>query len=79
MALGAGVQDVRSLVITSSLRLISVGIAIGALLVCLMSRVLASEIGGVSWYDPLTLGGVVAILTVVGLTASYPRPSAQHA
>jgi putative ABC transport system permease protein len=71
MALGAGTRDVRSLVIRSSLRFISAGIAIGALLVCLMSRVLASEVWGVSWYDPITLGGVVVILTVVGLTASY--------
>ena len=41
------------------------------MLALLAARILASQVWGVSWYDPLTLGGVVAVLTAVGLVASY--------
>ena len=71
MALGASPGDVRGMVVTGGLRLIGVGVGIGIVLVFFAARVLASQIWGVSWYDPVTLGGVIAVLTVAGVAASY--------
>jgi putative ABC transport system permease protein len=72
MALGANASDVRWLVMTAGLRFIFMGVGTGLLLTLLAGRILASEVWGVSWYDPLTLAGVVLVLIVVGLTAAYP-------
>jgi ABC-type antimicrobial peptide transport system permease subunit len=71
MALGANAREVRSMVLTAGLRWILVGIGIGILFAFMVARVLASEIWGVSWFDPLTLSSLVVLLTVVGLAASY--------
>jgi len=61
MALGARAGDVRRLVMLGALRFIYVGIAVGILLAYFVARVLASQIWGVTWYDPLTLGGVLIV------------------
>ena len=71
MAVGANAQDVRSMVLTAGLRCILLGIGTGILFAFMVARVLASQIWGVSWYDPLTLLSVVMVLTIVGLAASY--------
>jgi putative ABC transport system permease protein len=71
MALGAKSGDVHRLVIVGALRFIFAGVAVGALLAYFVARVLASQIWGVPWYDPLTLAGVIAVLTIVGVAASY--------
>jgi ABC-type antimicrobial peptide transport system permease subunit len=71
MALGASAGDVRSGVVTAGLRFICMGVGIGMLFVFLVGRVLASQLFGVSWYDPMTLGSVTAVLVVVGLASSY--------
>jgi putative ABC transport system permease protein len=71
MALGASAADVRTLVVKGGLRFLLAGVGIGLLLALVMARLLASQVWGVSWYDPLTLGGVVAVLIAVGLVASY--------
>ena len=76
MALGAGARDVGVLVLMSALRLICMGLAIGELLGLLLLRFLASQIWGVSWFDPLTQGGGLLILTLAGLAAAYV-PSAR--
>ncbi len=78
MILGATARDVRSLVLTTVLRFIVMGVAAGVLLAVLAGRILASQIWGVSWYDPLTLGGVIVILTAAGLAAAY-LPSSRAA
>ncbi len=78
MALGATARDVRTLVVSNGLRFVLMGIGIGTLLLYFVGRVLASQIWGVTWYDPLTLGGVAMILTMVGLASSY-LPSARAA
>jgi putative ABC transport system permease protein len=36
-----------------------------------VGRVLASQLWGVSGYDPVTLCGVIAVLIAVGLAAAY--------
>jgi len=71
MVLGATGADVRSLVLRSVLRLIFLGAGAGVLLTLLAGRVLASQIWGVTWYDPLTLCGVILVLMAAGLTAAY--------
>jgi ABC-type antimicrobial peptide transport system permease subunit len=71
MALGASPGDVRGMVVAGGLRLIGLGVGIGIVMVFFAARVLASQIFGVSWYDPLTLAGVIAVLAVAGIAASY--------
>ncbi|HXI41969.1 MAG TPA: ABC transporter permease, partial [Bryobacteraceae bacterium] len=71
MALGASAGHVRSMVLTSTLRFVLMGVAAGIVLAWVVGRVLASQLWGVSGYDPLTLCGVIAILIVVGLAAAY--------
>jgi ABC-type antimicrobial peptide transport system permease subunit len=71
MAVGASVADVRSLVLTGTLRMVTIGLAAGAALAWAVRRALASQILGVSGYDPVTLCGVAAVLIAVGLAAAY--------
>jgi putative ABC transport system permease protein len=71
MALGATPGNVRGQVIMAGLRYILIGIAVGLVLTVAVGRVLASEIWGISAHDPLTLAGVVALLTLIGLAACY--------
>jgi putative ABC transport system permease protein len=71
MALGASAGDVRSLVLAGTLRFVLMGVAAGIVLAWLVGRVLASQLWGVSGYDPVTLCGVIAVLIAVGLAAAY--------
>ena len=71
MALGASARDVRSQVVGAGLRFIFIGVGIGMLFTFFVGRVLRSQLWGVTWYDPATLGGVVTVLVVVGLLSSY--------
>ncbi len=70
MALGATASAIRSYVLTSTLRFVFFGAATGILLTLLFSRIIASQIWGVPWYDLVTLGLVVVLLTSVGILAS---------
>jgi predicted permease len=71
MALGATASAIRSYVLTSTLRFVFLGAATGILLTLLLSRVIASQIWGMPWYDPVTLCVVLVLLTGVGILASY--------
>ena len=71
MALGASAGDVRSMVLTSTLRFVLMGVAAGIVLTWVVGRVLASQLWGVSEYDPVTLCGVISVLIAVGLAAAY--------
>jgi putative ABC transport system permease protein len=71
MALGASADDVRSMVLTSTLRFVLMGVAAGIALAWVVGRVLASQLWGVSGYDPVTLCGVIVVLIAVGLAAAY--------
>jgi putative ABC transport system permease protein len=66
LALGASIHD-AALVVTAGWRFIVMGVGAGLLLTLLVGRLLASQVWGVPWYDPLTLVGVISILMVVGL------------
>ncbi|HXJ40221.1 MAG TPA: ABC transporter permease, partial [Bryobacteraceae bacterium] len=71
MALGAKSGDVLKMVLWMSLRLLGVGIVIGIAASLAGARVLANQLWGVSPHDPVTLVAVVALVTLVGLTACY--------
>lgn len=71
MVLGATARDVRLLVLATVLRSLFLGVGAGVLLAFLAGRGLAGQIWGVSWYDPLTLGAGIVILTIAGLAAAY--------
>jgi len=71
MALGAGRADVLRLVIRMGARLVVIGLALGLLASLGLSRLIASQLWGVSPRDPLTLTAVAAVLLVTGLVASW--------
>jgi hypothetical protein len=71
MALGAGDTDVFRMVLRMGLRLIGIGVAAGLLHSFAVRRVIASQLWGVSPYDPMTMGGVVGVVGMVGLAACY--------
>jgi putative ABC transport system permease protein len=71
MALGAEGGDVLRLVIVVGLRLVGVGIAIGLIASLALGRVIATQLWGVSAYDPVTLGVVASLLLVTGTVACW--------
>jgi putative ABC transport system permease protein len=71
MALGAGRADVLRMVMWMGLQLVGLGVGVGLLASLAASRVIASQLSGVSPRDPLTLGVVAGVLLVVGCAACY--------
>ena len=71
MALGAGRTDVLRMVAAMGVRLIAIGAAIGLLASLGATRVIASQLSGVSPHDPLTLAGVIVLMAMVGIAACY--------
>jgi putative ABC transport system permease protein len=71
MALGAESADVLGLVIKMGLRLVAVGVGIGLLASLLLARVIATQLWGVSAYDPVTLAGVTVLLLLTALVACW--------
>ncbi len=71
MALGARRADVFHMVLRMGTRLVVLGLAIGLLVSVGVSRVIASQLWGVSPYDPVTLASVAAVLLVTGLVACW--------
>ena len=53
------------------LKLVTIGIAIGALLSLLLSHAMAGLLAGLSAADPISFGATAALLVVVGLAACY--------
>ena len=71
MALGARPSDVRGMVVTKTLGMIAAGGVFGVLAALLGTRVLTTQLWGVTSNDPATLGVVVALVVAVGLAAGY--------
>jgi putative ABC transport system permease protein len=71
MALGAGSREVLGLVVGQGMRLVGLGVAIGLAGAWVLSRVLTSQLYGVSAKDPATYLAVALLLGGVALTASY--------
>jgi predicted permease len=78
-ALGAQNQDVLRLVGRQALVLVALGIVFGIVAAMEVTRSLRSLLYGVQPSDPITLFGVCALLTIVGLAACYiPARRATH-
>jgi putative ABC transport system permease protein len=71
MALGAKPLDIRAFIIRRSMRFVLIGVAVGICLASFATRVLASQIWGISPHDSITFIAVIAVLTGMGLLASY--------
>lgn len=71
MALGASRGHVLGMVIWMGSRLIVAGVGLGMLASLGATRILESQLWGVSKYDPVTLAGVVGVVAVAGLAACY--------
>jgi len=71
IALGALPRVVLALVVGRAMRLTAVGLAVGVLLAAGAGRLLRSHIFGVSPLDPVTFGGVAALLAAVALVAAW--------
>ena len=71
MALGATAGTIRLNIIAVSLRSAYVGAGLGIAVALMLSHIVASQIWGVVWYDPVTLGGVLLLLSVVEFSAAY--------
>ena len=71
IALGAQRSDVFRLVLGQGLKLALIGICIGLAASFGLTRLMASQLYGLSATDPLTLGGVAIVLAVVALLACY--------
>jgi putative ABC transport system permease protein len=69
MALGAQQRNILRLVLLNGLRLVVAGVFVGLLASYALTRVLASQIQGVSATDPATFTAVAAIVVSAGLTA----------
>jgi putative ABC transport system permease protein len=71
MAMGAESRDVLRLVITGGLRLVALGVVIGVIVSLSLARVIATQLWGVSAYDPWTLSIVAVLLLGTGLLACW--------
>jgi predicted permease len=69
IALGAQQSDILKMVLLKGLRLIAAGVVIGVLASYVATRLIASQIWGVSPTDPLTFAAVVTTIILVGLAA----------
>jgi predicted permease len=71
IALGAGRQDVLSMVLRQGIKLALIGVSLGIAGALALTRLLSSLLYGVKPTDPLTFFVVSLVLTVVALIASY--------
>ena len=70
MAIGASPAQVVGLVLTGALRVILAGLCAGAVAALAGSRILASQLYGISARDPLTFCAISLLLAVVAVVAS---------
>jgi putative ABC transport system permease protein len=71
MALGASQTNVVWMVLRMGMQLVGVGVGVGLLASFLVTRVIATQLWGVSPRDPLTLSSAVAVVALAGLAACY--------
>jgi putative ABC transport system permease protein len=70
MALGAQRISVLKMILGRSLLLTTLGIGVGELASFALTKLIQSQIWGVSAHDPLTFGAVLVVLVSVGIGAS---------
>jgi predicted permease len=71
MALGAQRWEVLGLVLRDGIAIVALGVALGMASAFAATRLIVSQLYGVSATDPLTFGAVSLVLTGVALLASY--------
>ncbi len=71
MALGAQTANVRSMILTQTMKLTVLGVAIGLAGAFVVARFLTSLLFGVGTHDPVTFLGVALLLIVVAVVAAY--------
>jgi putative ABC transport system permease protein len=71
VALGAAAGDLLKMVLGQGLRLLMLGLMIGLLTSLSLSRLITSQLWGVSPYDPMAFAGVAALLLLIGLMACW--------
>ncbi len=71
VALGAERRDILKLVVGQGMTLIFIGAALGLGLSLALTRVVQSQLFGISATDPLTFGAIVLLLVAVALMACY--------
>jgi predicted permease len=71
MAMGARGTDVLRLVGRGGMSLVGIGVAIGTAASMMMSRVLSSQLFGISATDPVTFAAAIGFLCVTALFAIY--------
>jgi predicted permease len=71
IALGAQRGDVLSLVLRQGALLAIIGIVVGAIGALFLTRLLKGLVFGVSTTDPVAFGGVIVLLAIVALVASW--------
>jgi putative ABC transport system permease protein len=71
MALGAQGSDVLGMVIRMGLTLVGIGVALGVVASLAIGRVIATQLWGVSAYDPWTLSCVPLVLLATGFLACW--------
>src|SRR5262245_50036996 len=71
MALGARIEDVRTLFLRHGLRLTAIGAAFGIGLALTITRVMSAFLFGVGPTDPITYAAVAVLLGGMTLVATY--------
>jgi ABC-type antimicrobial peptide transport system permease subunit len=71
MALGAGPQDVRRMVVLQGMRLAIIGVFLGVAAAFALTPLMASLLYGVKASDPAVLILVATLLSAVALLATY--------
>jgi len=71
MALGAQVDGVLWMVLKESLVLLAIGIVIGIPATLAATRLIKTQLFGLSATDPMTLAGAVVVISAVTLVAAY--------
>jgi putative ABC transport system permease protein len=71
MALGAQVGDVLKLILRQGMLLTAIGVVIGLGLAFASTRLMESQLYGVSATDPLTFTGIALLLIIVAFLACY--------
>jgi putative ABC transport system permease protein len=71
VALGAQRGDVMRLILGQGARVALAGVAIGAVAALGLTRLMASQLFGVSAHDPVTFAGVALLLIVVAVAACF--------
>jgi putative ABC transport system permease protein len=71
MALGARAGDVLGMIAASGMRLVGAGIVVGTVAAYLLSRVLSSQLYGITATDPLSFAMAICFLGAVALLAIW--------